>query len=399
MENALQTLGISGLAAGTLLLAVLIGNFFKRKIYSILLLVLVLLIVLVAFAELLIFNQVSDKAEIILFSGPALIYLLFPSFYLHARSLTNYQSQLKVNDSIHLAPASFYLIDNLPYFLNSNSRELNIPLNESTVFHNEVFSGKYSFFSFEHFHYYCIGFLGLVYLALQFKLIWIFLHDKKPYYHKILYKRWIIILTISFLILYLSSFLNYIVGPENSSRLSFVFLYSVIIVMSVYIFSTPEILYGNVSSPGNSLKNSNKNFLHPISPPDEENNSGQDRNHVQIGKAISMVMNEKKSFLQPKYSLPNFSEETKIPVHQLSAYLNQYLHTTFNDFINRYRIDYVKMILIQSSDVKNLRLKLIAEKAGFGNRTTFITAFKKFTGTTPSEFIKAHKDLLTGENR
>jgi len=35
-----------------------------------------------------------------------------------------------------------------------------------------------------------------------------------------------------------------------------------------------------------------------------------------------------------------------------------------------------------------LTLETIAEKAGFNNRVTFLTAFKKFTGTTPSQYIK-----------
>ena len=59
----------------------------------------------------------------------------------------------------------------------------------------------------------------------------------------------------------------------------------------------------------------------------------------------------------------------------------------FNDLINQHRIKYIEDGLTNKK-WESLTLEAIAGKAGFNNRITFLTAFKKFTGTTPTQYIK-----------
>ena len=59
----------------------------------------------------------------------------------------------------------------------------------------------------------------------------------------------------------------------------------------------------------------------------------------------------------------------------------------FREFLNRYRVDYFKENL-EKPGWKNLTLEAIAAECGFNSRITFISNFKKITGTTPSEYIK-----------
>ena len=59
----------------------------------------------------------------------------------------------------------------------------------------------------------------------------------------------------------------------------------------------------------------------------------------------------------------------------------------FNDFINEYRILFCIDKLFKK-EWKYKKLEAIAEDAGFNNRNTFTTAFKKATGLNPSEFLK-----------
>lgn len=72
----------------------------------------------------------------------------------------------------------------------------------------------------------------------------------------------------------------------------------------------------------------------------------------------------------------------------LSAFINREYGIGFREFLNRYRVDYFKENL-DNPDWKNLTLEAIAAEYGFNIRSTFIANFKKITGTTPSEYIKA----------
>jgi AraC-like DNA-binding protein len=110
----------------------------------------------------------------------------------------------------------------------------------------------------------------------------------------------------------------------------------------------------------------------------------------QIGEVVSRLLLEKKPFLQQRYSLKDLSEDTQIPLHQLSAYINKYCGKNFNDFINEYRVYYCKEKIL-NQECRSKKLEAVAEESGFNNRNTFAIAFKKVTGVNPSEFLKSVK--------
>ena len=108
---------------------------------------------------------------------------------------------------------------------------------------------------------------------------------------------------------------------------------------------------------------------------------------AEIEETIRKHLDEKKSFLQHGYTLKMFSEETQIPVHYLSGFINKYYKMNFNDFINEYRIIFSIDKLLKKEWMYK-KLETIANESGFNNRNTFISAFKKVTGVLPSEFLK-----------
>ena len=85
----------------------------------------------------------------------------------------------------------------------------------------------------------------------------------------------------------------------------------------------------------------------------------------------------------------SLADELNIRQYQLSAFLNHELGVNFNDYLNEQRIRYCQQ-LIHEGDAYNLNLKGLASKCGFHNRNTFSTAFKKFTGYTPSSYTKRY---------
>ena len=96
---------------------------------------------------------------------------------------------------------------------------------------------------------------------------------------------------------------------------------------------------------------------------------------------------DKKFYLNPDVDRKELARSSQIQPHIFSAFISQAYQANLNDVINRYRIKYVEEGL-KSGRWNDLTLEAIAEKAGFNNRVTFLTAFKKFTGTTPTQYIK-----------
>ena len=76
-----------------------------------------------------------------------------------------------------------------------------------------------------------------------------------------------------------------------------------------------------------------------------------------------------------------------IQTYLLSAYINRQMGVRFNDFLNRHRINSCREY-INRGMASDITLEALSEMCGFNNRNTFITAFKKFTGVTPSEYIR-----------
>ena len=119
---------------------------------------------------------------------------------------------------------------------------------------------------------------------------------------------------------------------------------------------------------------------------------------AEIEETIRKHLEEKKSFLLHGYTLKKFSDETQIPVHYLSGFINKYYKMNFNDFINEYRIIFSIDKLLKREWMYK-KLETIANESGFNNRNTFISAFKKVTGVLPSEFLKDIKLGKPHDNR
>jgi AraC-like DNA-binding protein len=81
------------------------------------------------------------------------------------------------------------------------------------------------------------------------------------------------------------------------------------------------------------------------------------------------------------------AKETSIDRRQLSLIINQGIGMKYNEMINRFRLEYL-MQHYREVNHKNLTIEGIASEVGFNSRTTFFHSVKKFTGLTPTEFLK-----------
>ncbi len=101
------------------------------------------------------------------------------------------------------------------------------------------------------------------------------------------------------------------------------------------------------------------------------------------------LMEIEKPFANPELKLHELAQKLDLPPHHLSQLLNEKLGQNFFDFINQYRIAEAQKLLADPEKQRYTILSLALE-AGFNNKASFNTAFKKHTGMTPSAYREIH---------
>ncbi|MEO8474121.1 MAG: helix-turn-helix domain-containing protein [Chryseolinea sp.] len=107
---------------------------------------------------------------------------------------------------------------------------------------------------------------------------------------------------------------------------------------------------------------------------------------------LLLVMETEKAHLDPHLGLPQLAVQTGLSTHDLSFVINEGFGENFFQFINRYRVVEAKRLLL-SSKHKHLSILGIAFDSGFRSKSTFNTTFRRFTGLSPSEFMRSPENI------
>ena len=102
---------------------------------------------------------------------------------------------------------------------------------------------------------------------------------------------------------------------------------------------------------------------------------------------LNSLMATEKIYTSPDITLSSIAERISISRHLLSMILNEVVKMNFYDFINSYRIEEIKLSLLDE-DKRDSSILELAFDAGFNSKSTFNAVFKKQTGMTPSQFRK-----------
>ncbi len=108
---------------------------------------------------------------------------------------------------------------------------------------------------------------------------------------------------------------------------------------------------------------------------------------VSYADQISEHMKNEKPYLKDDLTLSILATQTKLSNAHLSQVLNQHFQLNFYDFVNQYRIEESKEMLLSSAYDK-LSVLGIAFDCGFKSKSSFNRYFKKYNGMSPSEFKK-----------
>ena len=155
----------------------------------------------------------------------------------------------------------------------------------------------------------------------------------------------------------------------------------------LYFVIPISILFG-FASINDFLLNKKMNDILPKIKKDKYNNSNLNQEAIAQYKTdlINSMVNDK-MYLNPKLSIHDLSKRNNIPRQYISEVLNEYMNTSFQDFVNEYRVEEFINRLKNNQD-NQFTLLAIALDVGFNSKSSFNAIFKKFKGLTPTEYNK-----------
>jgi AraC-like DNA-binding protein len=103
-------------------------------------------------------------------------------------------------------------------------------------------------------------------------------------------------------------------------------------------------------------------------------------------EVLKHSMEHDKLYLDPQLNLTKVSLHTGLPAKTISAILNQSRQTSFNDFVNTYRVKEVSQRMIDPA-FNHYTISGMAFDSGFNSQATFQRAFKNVMGMSPREYL------------
>jgi AraC-like DNA-binding protein len=99
--------------------------------------------------------------------------------------------------------------------------------------------------------------------------------------------------------------------------------------------------------------------------------------------SVKQFMDTEHAYKDSQLNLMRLAQLIGVSTHHLSEALNQHEGKNFYQFINDYRVNYVREMLTKEHSAKILDL---AMTAGFSSKSTFNAVFKQTTGVSPTQY-------------
>jgi len=109
-------------------------------------------------------------------------------------------------------------------------------------------------------------------------------------------------------------------------------------------------------------------------------------NIVKLERNLGELMDTNKLYRNENLTLHSFADSLGVTSHQLSEYLNDNLKQNLNSYLNFYRVQEARELLLEFLDKTSLEIGLMV---GFNSNSSFHSAFKKETGKSPLQYRKS----------
>jgi AraC-like DNA-binding protein len=321
-------------------------------------------------------------------TGLPLNFLIAPCSYLYVRAVLLNEKKFQKRDVIHLIPFFIVLINYIPFYL--------LPVNEKvTVIQNslnywpDTFKYQAGFLP-ENFSILFRLILAIIYLVLQWNLILSYKKVHKESSIQIQISnvlKWLKLFTITSTVIFFGIigfmltvfFLPSYYNDEILMQIPSLLVSVGFFVMAAYLLTHPEILSGlpfvkYKEVPSDVIND--KSYMFPYINEDYK---------LEMERIVDYFKTEK-PYLNKDLNINQVSVALAIPSRELSFIINKHFGQRFNDFLNKYRIEYITK-KINKEYLSNYTIEGIASEAGFASKSTFNLAFKKYHQCTPTEYF------------
>ena len=120
----------------------------------------------------------------------------------------------------------------------------------------------------------------------------------------------------------------------------------------------------------------------------ESNRAVDDLNDedADLAEAVKHLMTEDKLFLKAELKMMDIANALGVPEHKVSRALREKnLSGNFNQFVNGFRIEFAKHLLIEEKS-KDWTILVVSMESGFASLATFNRVFKSLEGCTPKQY-------------
>lgn len=119
-----------------------------------------------------------------------------------------------------------------------------------------------------------------------------------------------------------------------------------------------------------------------------QKSSLSEENKEMILKKIKREMEANSYFTNNLASLTGLSKQINESSHHVSQVINEKLNKSFFEMLAFYRVEHAKKLIRNDREGK-ITIEDLAEMVGYNSKSSFNTAFRKYTSKTPSEFRKS----------
>lgn len=336
-----------------------------------------LAVFLVAYALAQLYEVLEDSKYLLIFPHlssvfPPLVFTLGPLLLFYTKALTQKDFKFKPKYLLHFLPFVMLLLLLIPYFILSKSEKLQ----EIT-------------FEYQHPpHDFVISYIALfqvfIYLFFSIKLIRQYSKVLKSYFSSVekVSLQWLISLLFALVIIWIvwllnttydSNFLKY---AEAASFTAFIYL------LGFRGLHQPDI-FKKMAAVADKYE---VTVIEDIIPVKKYEKSGIPADTIEAALYnLRQQMEVAKAYKNNELTLPELANLIAIPTHHLSQLLNEHLQSNFYDYVNQYRIEEMKVELVNPKNA-HLTILALALEAGFNSKAAFNKAFKKHTGVSSSEY-------------
>lgn len=286
-----------------------------------------------------------------------------PALYLALHYYYNKQDHLSKRTLVHFIPALITLLYFIPLFAANSS----VKIDYLNVMYNGVHIDSLIFGGARRVQQ------GL-YLFFMVRLLWI---------HKLSFKnnlknnyfRPLLAMILLFGFMWLGDIYRYFFRFDLYSG-----IINTILMSSVLVYLTIKFISRESFFDGNSDKKYASSAL-------------STSREKEILAKIKQVFLKESPFTDSSLSLQSLSMLLQVPANYVSQSINNQLGLSYSGFISQWRVKKAKELLEDPGN-HQLTLEYIGQQAGFKSTSAFNAAFRKNTGTTPSQYRKRFKQVL-----